>query len=87
MLDPLESPVFIKIDAEGSEYEIINHIKSRNTAKISGMVLEYHLGNPVLRASFPSLLQWFTSNGFRVTLDEGTNVLTAMSKNRTPSFD
>ena len=87
VLDPLESPVFIKIDAEGSEYEIINHIKSRNTAKISGMVLEYHLGNPVLRASFASLLQCFTSNGFRVNLDEDSKVLTAMNKNRASSPD
>ena len=87
VLDPLESPVFIKIDAEGSEYEIINHIRGRNAEKICGMVLEYHLGDPVLRGSFPSLLQWFTSNGFRTTLDQGTNVLTAMSRDRAPSRD
>ena len=77
VLNPLEFPVFIKIDAEGSEYEIINHIKGRNAAKICGMVLEYHVGNPTLRTSLPSLLQWFSSNGFRVVLDEGTSVLTA----------
>ncbi|OLE91908.1 MAG: hypothetical protein AUF79_01585 [Crenarchaeota archaeon 13_1_20CM_2_51_8] len=80
ILDPLNYPVLLKIDAEGSEYEIIPHINSINIGKISRIELEYHLGDPSRRIAFHSLLKWFSQKGFDVYLRHDVNVLSAFKK-------
>lgn len=80
ILDPLDYPVLLKIDAEGSEYEIIPHISSINIGKISRIELEYHLGNPFRGIVFHSLVEWFFRKGFDVYLRHNVNVLSAVKK-------
>jgi len=80
ILDPLDYPVLLKIDAEGSEYEIIPHISSINIGKISRIELEYHLGNPSRGIVFHSLVEWFFRKGFDVYLRHNVNVLSAVKK-------
>jgi len=80
ILDPLNYPVLLKIDAEGSEYEIIPHISRINIEKISRIELEYHLGNPLRGVAFHSLIEWFFEKGFDVHMRHDVHVLSAVKK-------
>lgn len=55
---------FLKIDAEGSEYKIINGISDENLSKINKIAMEYH-ADLVSRDSIESILKRMNENGFK----------------------
>ena len=80
VLDQLEGPIMLKVDAEGSEYEIIAAINDENFHKIERIVLEYHVGNAVLRSAFPLLVHLLQSRAFAVSLHENTHIIVGVKK-------
>ena len=77
ILQPLKGPIFLKVDAEGSEYEIITHIDDANIRKIARIELEYHVGSEILKSLFPSLVRFLNSKAFRLTFRKDSNVISA----------
>jgi len=77
ILEPLRGPILLKVDAEGSEYEIITHIDDENIRKIERIELEYHVGNEILKSFFPSLVKFLNSKAFRLTSRRDSNVISA----------
>ena len=77
VLEHVEPPVVLKIDAEGSEYEIVQHMTDESLEKVEKIVLEYHIGNPHLRSCFPRLLSFLSSRGFSLWLRKNRRILIA----------
>lgn len=77
LLDRVEHPVLLKIDAEGSEYEIINAITKENMRKVGRICAECHTGNPRLRPLLPVLLQEIRSRGFSVSYNSDKRIMIA----------
>ncbi len=79
VLEPLRGSVVLKVDAEGSEYEIITHIAERNLSKIKTIVLEYHTASPALQGLFPVLTNWLRLRKFRMAIDTRNRILHAFA--------
>ncbi len=79
VLEPLTGSVVLKVDAEGSEYEIITHIAERNLSKIKTIVLEYHTASPALQGLFPVLTNWLGVRKFRMAIDTRNRILHAFA--------
>jgi len=77
ILKHVEPPVLLKIDAEGSEYEIIEHMTNENLEKLQRTALEYHVSNPDLRDRLPHLLRFLRTRGFTVSLRQDQPILIA----------
>ncbi len=80
VLDPLEGPIMLKVDAEGSEYEIIAAMNAENFHKVERIALEYHVGNAVLRSAFPSLIHLLQKRAFVVSLREDAHIISGIKK-------
>ena len=54
----------LKLDCEGSEYEIIEGLKDENFKKIEKMIIEYHLAdsNPEMLKNLEKKLKRFSYN-------------------------
>jgi hypothetical protein len=60
---------FLKIDCEGSEYEVLRSIDAANWARIERVVIEYHdIGRDRNHAELADIL---CSNGFDVEATQG----------------
>jgi FkbM family methyltransferase len=57
---------FLKVDCEGGEFDIFFNTSNETLAKIANICLEYH--NGVTRYSHVDLMDFFTRNGFRVSM-------------------
>ena len=77
VLKQVDPPVLLKIDAEGSEYEIIEHMTNENLEKLQRIALEYHVSNPDLRDRLPHLLRFLRTRGFTVSLRPDHPILIA----------
>jgi len=77
LLDRVNYPVLLKIDAEGSEYEIVNAITEENMQKVGRICAECHVGTPRLRPLYPTLLQQLRSRGFSISTHSGKRIVIA----------
>ena len=85
VIEPLDGPIVLKIDTEGSEYEIVEHMNDESLEKVEKIVMEYHVGNPHLKSCFPGLLSFLSNRGFALWLKKNQHILIAQ-KNRDDEF-
>jgi FkbM family methyltransferase len=81
--EKIEKCNLLKLDCEGSEYEIIDSLKDKNLQKIEKMVIEYHLAdsNPELLENLKSKLK---SKSYKISIEplfDDIGFLYAIKKN------
>jgi len=77
LLHWVQQPVVLKIDAEGSEYEIVNAITDENMKRIERICVECHVGNPRLKSLLPVFLRQLWSQGFNVSSHSDNKIVIA----------
>ena len=58
---------FLKIDAEGAEFDILENISENMLKTISKIVIEYHIFNRNLTERLENIVEKFEKNGFKIT--------------------
>ncbi len=83
ILDEINGPIFLKVDAEGAEYEIVTSISNENIQKIEKIELEYHIGNHALKPLLPILVQFIESNAFSIRFRKDAHIISATRSRET----
>ena len=68
----LEDNIFVKLDCEGAEYEIVLGMKENYFKKVNAIIMEYHD-----KSKLKEIMQKLSSNGFHLELDKKYSVLLA----------
>ena len=74
----------MKLDCEGSEYQIIESIPKEYFLKIDKMIIEYHLANKNPKL-YKKLIQNLKDNSFEIKIEkisEGMGMIYALNRNR-----
>ena len=74
----------LKLDCEGSEYQIIESIPKEYFLKIDKMIIEYHLANKNPKL-YKKLIQNLKDNSFEIKIEktsEGMGMIYALNRNR-----
>lgn len=60
----ISSPIYIKCDCEGGEYDIFNTLSKSTFSKINQITMEYHLFTPIQKKQFKTLQKTLANNKY-----------------------
>ena len=69
---------FIKVDAEGAEFDILENISEDMLKTISKIVIEYHIFEENSIKRLENIMEKFEKNGFKITKNPYSDTLGLM---------